>query len=319
MVSVARVVSRFSDLVARFLVVLSAERRYSEYTIRNYRSALDRFGAFLTEHLGGEPDRDALAALKARDFRAYLAKRHRDGLDSASLQLELSGLRSFFRHWDRQGVLPSAAVMGLKSPRRRTILPRPVSADAADALIAEAACPSGATPEWVAARDTALFALLYGAGLRISEALSLPWSTSSGTLRIHGKGGKSRDVPMLAAVEEALAAYRTAYCAARSAGPPDPDDPLFVGVRGRRLSAGVAQARMRKLRERLELPVSATPHALRHAFATELLASGADLRVIQELLGHASLASTQRYTAIDPDRLAVEHRRCHPRARTNSR
>lgn len=304
-----------SQLVARFLDVLRGERRASRYTIRNYSSALDQFSEFLSGHLGGAASAGDLNALKTRDFRAFLASRHREGLDPATLRLELSALRSFFRHWDRQGVLSSAALSALKSPKRRQVLPRPVSAGAADRLLEAAAEQSG--PQWMALRDVALFTLLYGAGLRISEALALPWVYGERHLRIDGKGSKTRDVPILPRVRDALENYKSVLGRDEPAfAGTDADAPLFVGARGSRLSPSVAQARMRHLRRSLGLPDSATPHALRHAFATELLTAGADLRVIQELLGHASLASTQRYTAVDPERLAGEHRRCHPRSRS---
>ncbi len=303
-------------LIDKFLNVLRAERRASGYTVRNYDHALSRFHEFLQGHLGGAVSAETLNQLKTRDFRAFLAARHREGLDPATLRLDLSALRSFYRYWDRQGVLSSAAISALKSPKKRAVLPRPVSAGDADALLEEATRQGAGTP-WIAARDRALFTLLYGAGLRISEALSLPWDVGGTHLRIDGKGGKTRDVPLLPAVKVAIDHYRTAVRRDASHLLVNSDDQpaLFLGARGKRLSPTVAQAQMRKLRKFLELPDSATPHALRHAFATELLAGGADLRVIQELLGHQSLASTQRYTAVDPDRLSAEHRRCHPRAR----
>ena len=303
----------FEALRDGFLSLLQGERRYSAYTLRNYEHALRCFGAFLVGHLGDIPDAKALNSMKTRDFRAYLASRHRDGLEAATLRLELSALRSFFRYWDRQGVLESAALMALKSPKKPKVLPRPVSAQSAAELIREAA-QADVTEPWLAARDAALFSLLYGAGLRIGEALSLPLEPLGDRLRVHGKGNKSRDLPILPAVREAVEAYINCRPTAQLVDHDRPE-PLFLGARRGPLSPGVAQGRMRHLRKALGLPDSATPHALRHAFATELLASGADLRVIQELLGHASLASTQRYTAVDPDRLAVEHRRAHPRAR----
>lgn len=307
----------FHDLLSSFLDVLRAERRYSPYTLRNYEAALRGFGSFMAGHTGADVDSEALNTLKTRDFRAFLASRHRDGLDAATIRLELSAIRSFFRHWDRQGVLSSAALMALKSPKRRGVLPRPISAQSADALILAASQASGCAP-WVAARDAALFALLYGAGLRISEALALPWSIPEDVLRIDGKGGKTRDVPLLPAVAASIEAYRRARLEHDPLAGDEHERPLFRGVRGGKLSPGVAQKRMRDLRKALRLPDSATPHALRHAFATELLASGADLRTIQELLGHASLASTQRYTAVDPAQLAQAHRRAHPRASSRS-
>ncbi len=304
----------FHALSQGFLDALRVERRASAYTVRNYEAALARLEQFLTTHIDPPIDAKALCALKTRDFRAFLAWRHRDGVDPATLRLDLSALRSFFRYWDRRDVLSSAALSALKSPKRRAILPRPISAPDADALI-KAASAETDQPSWVAVRDVALFTLLYGAGLRISEALSLPANVPGDVLRIDGKGGKTRDVPILPQVSDALARYKDAIAAVPIKTKEGEEPPLFIGVRGGRLSPTVAQASMRKLRQQLGLPETATPHALRHAFATELLASGADLRVIQELLGHASLASTQRYTAVDPDRLQREHHRCHPRAR----
>lgn len=303
-------------LIDRFLDALRAERRASQYTVRNYDHALRTFAGFLAGHLDEAPSAAALNKLKTRDFRAFLASRHREGLDAATLRLDLSALRSFFRYWDRQGVLSSAAISALKSPKKRAVLPRPVSASDAEALLEEVTRQGIDTP-WVAARDRALFTLLYGAGLRISEALALPWEVGGSHLRIDGKGGKTRDVPLLPAVKAAIDFYREAVRrdASHLLLSQDDEVPLFLGVRGKRLSPAVAQTQMRKIRKLLGLPDNATPHALRHAFATELLVGGADLRVIQELLGHASLASTQRYTAVHPDRLAAEHRRCHPRAR----
>ncbi len=282
--------------------------------MRNYETALGRFGSFLTGHLGGEANANTLNTLRTRDFRAYLAALHREGLDPATVRLELSAVRSFFRYWDKRGVLQSAALSALRSPKRRAILPRPVAADAAERLLEAAGEGRTGEAPWLAKRDAALFTLLYGAGLRISEALALDARDLDETLRIRGKGGKTREVPLLPKVRAAIDAYTDEARRAMPGVASAKEAPLFLGSRGGRLSASVAQKRMRHLRAALGLSESATPHALRHAFATELLAGGADLRVIQELLGHASLASTQRYTAIDPQRLASEHRRCHPRA-----
>ncbi len=311
--------NRFDELKHAFLDMLRSERRASPYTLRNYDAALTRFGGFLRGHLGKDPSQADLEGLATRDFRGYLAMRHKDGLDAATLRLELSALRSFWRYWDRRGVLPAAALTALRSPKRRNVLPRPVSAPAAERLL-EAAGTGGAEGDWTAMRDQALFTLLYGGGLRISEALALGWHDADGDhLRVLGKGNKSRDIPLLPQVRAALKGYREALAAAHPAWVEGEEDaPLFFGARGKRLSPGVAQARMRRHRAALGLPESATPHALRHAFATELLAGGADLRTIQELLGHASLASTQRYTAVDPERLANEHRLAHPRSKKRS-
>ncbi|WP_198912272.1 tyrosine recombinase XerC [Parvularcula mediterranea] len=310
---------QFDSLAERFLSAMQNERRASAYTVRNYRHALTLFGGFLRGHLGSEPDAKALSSLKTRDFRAFLASRHRDDLDAATLRLDLSAIRSFYRYWDRQGVLSAAALSALKSPKKRQVLPRPVSALDAEKLLGLTTADES-DPGWIRARDKALFTLLFGAGLRISEALGLDWDVGGTHLRIDGKGGKTRDVPLLPAVLDAIDIYRQAVeTEAPHLTLGDPPRPLFYGVRGGRLSPTVAQARMRRLRAQLGLDDTATPHALRHAFATELLAGGADLRVIQELLGHASLASTQRYTAVDPDRLAQAHRFAHPRSGSRPR
>lgn len=295
-------------LIAAFLSHLKAERRASPYTVRNYAAALARFDAFLAGHLGKRATPSILACLETRDFRAYLAARRAEGRGAPSLRLDLSAIRAFFRYLRKREGIDNEAIAALRGPTLKERLPRPVSEVDAQELIA--AAEKGA-PAWIAARDAALFTLLYGAGLRISEALSLRWGDApfGERLRILGKGAKTRETPVLPAVREAVEAYRHA-CPYGG----EPEHPLFFAARGGPLSARLAQRAMETQRRALGLPDSATPHALRHAFATHLLAAGADLRAIQELLGHASITATQRYTRVDAERLLSVYDAAHPRA-----
>lgn len=287
-----------------FVEHLKSERRSSAYTIRNYGAALERFGAF-----AGALSDAAIAVADAALFRAYLASRRAEGIGASTLKLELSALRSFFAFMRRRRGVDNDAIASIRGPKLKERLPRPVSERDADALIEAASI--GDEASWVKARDAALFTLLYGAGLRISEALNLQLedARAAATLRVKGKGGKSRDVPLAPAVIDAIEAYLALRPFAHA-----PSDPLFLAVRGGRLSARQVQKRMSVLRAALGLPDSATPHALRHAFATRLLAGGGDLRSIQELLGHASIAATQRYTKVDAERLLAVYGGAHPRA-----
>lgn len=296
-------------LAARFLQHLQAERRASPMTVRNYRAALDRFEAFLIDYLGRRPAKRDLASLDARAFRSFLAARKSDGVDAPTLKLDLSALRSFFAFLRRREGVDNDAITAMRGPRMKERLPRPVSEADAHALI-EAAETSD-DPAWIRARDAALFTLLYGLGLRISEALSLKQGDAPlrDRLRVVGKGSKTRDVPVIGAAREAIDAY-AALCPYQG----DTNCSLFYSVRGKPLSPRLAQRTMEKYRGRLGLPDSATPHALRHAFATHLLSAGGDLRAIQELLGHASIAATQRYTKIDASRLLSVYEKAHPRA-----
>ena len=295
-----------------FFAWLGDERRASPHTIAAYGRDLNAFLAFLAEHLGGAPALADLEALRAADFRAYLAARRAGGLGAASLGRNLSVIRTFFRHMEREGRVHNPALATVRSPKLAHAVPKPLSmTDAADAC-AEFAARDGEA--WVAARDVALITLLYGCGLRISEALGLNRGEApdGSPLRVMGKGNKERLVPVLPIVTEAIEAY-VVLCPF----PLGAKDALFVGVRGKRLNASVVQKRMREVRARLGLPDTATPHALRHSFATHLLGGGADLRVIQELLGHASLSTTQRYTEVDASHLLETYRKAHPRATTD--
>jgi len=297
---------------------MTAERRASRHTADAYGRDLSAFLTFLTSHLGAEPNLAALRELRTADVRSYLAHRSTDGLARTSMARSLSTLRNFFRYLDRQDLVHNPAVAAVKTPRTPRSIPKALTEDDALAAIRESATLH-AEP-WLAARDTALLLLLYGSGLRIGEALSLTCgalaslkSAAGDSLRVLGKGNKERIVPVLPVVREALVAYR-AICPFAA----DADAPLFVGARGKALNPGVMQRQVRRVRALLGLSESATPHALRHSFATHLLAKGGDLRTIQELLGHASLSTTQRYTAVDIGRLGAVYNAAHPRARTRN-
>lgn len=291
---------------------LAHERRASGHTVRAYLRDLAAFLAFLGEHVGGPVSLPELRDLRTADFRAYLARRARGGLAKTSTARALSVLRSFFRHLQRNGLVENSALASVRGPRLPHSLPRPLSVPQAAAVV-DAAKEVSASPEpWVAKRDAAVMLLLYGAGLRIGEALSLDRRDLAGgdTLMVKGKGSKERAVPLLPIVRRAIEDYLAANPRRLAA-----DDPLFVGVRGRRLGPRAVQAAMARLRSALALPESATPHALRHSFATHLLSGGADLRTIQELLGHASLSTTQRYTDVDEAALRAAYDAAHPRAK----
>jgi len=293
---------------ATFLGHIAGERRLSPKTVEAYGRDIADFQSFVSRHLGVPADLRALADLKPTDFRAYLAHRRNDGLGSASIQRLLSALRTFYRYLERRWDVANSAIALIKGPRAKQPVPKALSVAGALDLVQ----PDGAPEDWVQARNSAVLALAYGAGLRISEVLSLTTDALplGETIVIRGKGGKSRLVPLLPAVREAVAHY-AALC------PHDlePGTPLFRGVRGGALGARAVQAEVQRLRGALGLPETATPHALRHSFATHLLAGGGDLRTIQQLLGHASLSTTQRYTDVDADRLRQVHGAAHPRAR----
>ncbi len=285
------------------------ERRSSRHTVDAYSRDLAAFLDFMANHLGGAADIAALGALSAADFRSYLAARARAGTARSSTARGMSVLRNFFRFLDRAGHVHNAAIGAVRTPRLPQTAPRPLAPDQALKVIDTAASLS--EEPWIARRDVALFTLLYGCGLRIAEALELDRGDvpSGDAMRITGKGGKERIVPVLPVVRETLAAYLAACPFDRA------DGPLFLGARGGRLNPGVVQRQMRRLRGVLGLPETATPHALRHSFASHLLGAGGDLRTIQELLGHASLSTTQRYTKVDAERLMRVYDAAHPRAR----
>ncbi|MCX2724399.1 tyrosine recombinase XerC [Roseibium salinum] len=296
--------------VDQWLDHLSDERRLSDKTLLAYERDLRQFLRFLTNHLGGAPSVKDIAELRPADFRGFLATRRRQGVQSRSLARGLAGIRSFLRFLERRGEVNAAASGAVRPPRQARSLPKPVSSKDAIVLTSGDLCMEGEA--WIEARNAAVLTLLYGCGLRISEALSLTGNMApkqgTRTMRIIGKGRKERIVPILPAVCEAVEAYLKLCPYAISAS-----GPLFLGARGGPLNPRMIQLAMEKLRGALGLPDTATPHALRHSFATHLLAGGGDLRTIQELLGHASLASTQIYTEIDSAHLLSAYDKAHPR------
>jgi integrase/recombinase XerC len=300
------------EALAAFLEHLAHERRASPRTCEAYEACVRAYLAFLERHFGDATSLSALGAVSAADLRAYLAAR-RGGehpLGPRSLSQALSAIRGFHRFLDARLGVANTAIALVRGPRVKPGVPRPVSEDQAAGLVAEAGA-DGEGPAWVALRDQAVLLLLWGCGLRISEALSLQRRDAPlpQSLRILGKGGKTRLTPVLPVVREAVDAYVDALPWVTS-----PDQPLFRAARGGPLSPRHAQAVMQRLRGRLGLGERATPHSLRHSFATHLLGAGADLRSIQELLGHASLSTTQRYTAVDAAGLMSAYAKAHPRA-----
>ena len=300
------------EALAAWLDHLTHERRASPRTVSAYRVCVSAWLTFLEEHRGEAVTRAALGTVSAAELRAYLAKR-RGGerpLGARSLSQALSAIRGFHRFLDRRLDTPNEALALVRGPRVKPGAPRPVSEDQALGLIAEAA-GEAENPGWAALRDQAVLTLLYGCGLRISEALSLKRADAPlpPSLRILGKGGKTRLAPVLPAVREATDLYLAALPFASG-----PEAPLFRAARGGPLRPRHVQATVQRLRGRLGLSERATPHALRHSFATHLLGAGADLRSIQELLGHASLSTTQRYTAVDAAGLLGAYAKAHPRA-----
>lgn len=288
---------------------LTHEKRASQHTIDAYTRDLGGFLAFVAGHLGGPPELADLENLAAADFRAWMAQRAGGGASRSSIARAMSVLRGFFRWLERNGHGANHAIRAMRSPRLPQGIPKPLTVADADLLLDSVDLLPG--EPWETQRDVALFTLLYGCGLRISEALNLGRgeAPTGESLTVTGKGNKQRMLPVLPVVREAMQAYLAA-CPWRAGD----DGPLFLGVRGKRLNPAVAQKRLRELRLLLGLPDSVTPHALRHSFATHLLGSGGDLRSIQELLGHASLSTTQRYTAVDSESLMAAYRAAHPRA-----
>jgi integrase/recombinase XerC len=306
-----------SDVAAemvRWLAHLGAERRMSGKTVEAYGRDMRQFLAFLAEHRGGRVTLSALTRLAPADVRAFMAARRADGIGGRSLMRQLAGARSFARFLERNGKGRVGALSAVRSPKVAKTLPKPLAVAAAKQM-ADADVRAGEDREpWVLARDAAVLALLYGSGLRISEALGMkrndfPPPGRGEVITVTGKGNKTRMVPVLPRVLELVTDY-IAQCPYDLPG----DGPLFIGVRGGPLSPRIVQLAMAGLRGALGLPETATPHALRHSFATHLLARGGDLRSIQELLGHASLSTTQIYTAVDADWLVKVYKSAHPRA-----
>jgi integrase/recombinase XerC len=297
---------------AQWIAALAFERRASRHTIDAYARDVAGFLGFLTEHFGAPPDAAALRALAPADLRAWLARRRADGLESRSLLRALAAVRNFLRRLEKTGLARTDVFGALRPPKRPRSLPKALTVTGARALVDPESRAGEAREPWALARDAAVLALLYGAGLRISEALAIPHADApvgeTDRVTILGKGGKTRTLPVIAPVRRAIEDY-LALCPYDLAG-----GPLFVGVRGGPLSPRIIQLAIARLRGALGLPATATPHALRHSFATHLLGRGGDLRTIQELLGHTSLSTTQIYAAVDTARLLDAWRSAHPRA-----
>lgn len=295
-----------------WLIWIADERRMSPATVDGYGRDILQLMTFVAGDLGYKPGLRDLEGMVARDFRSYFARREAEGLSRTSRARAISAIKSLFGFMERRGLCTNVAANALKAGRLPKSVPKAL--DEHDARDVVAGIEDLGLAPWVVKRDTAVLLLLYGCGLRVSEALSLNRldapKEGQGALRIRGKGGKERIVPLLPVVTRAIDDYLRHL-------PRDLDDfdPLFIGERGKRLGSRLVQDRVQTLRKRLGLPETATPHALRHSFATHLLAGGGDLRTIQELLGHASLSTTQRYTAVDARQLQSVYDTTHPRAR----
>ena len=290
-----------SAVAQGWLGTLKSERRLSAKTLEAYARDMGQFGAFLKDHLGGQPGITDLANLTASDFRSFMAKRRNANIESRSLARQLSAIRSFFRHAERCGHFICAAISAIRAPKIGHSVPRPLSEEQSSRMAIGDVLEQAEA--WINARDQAVLCLLYGCGLRISEALGLTVKQAEeNPLIITGKGGKTRLVPMVPAAVDAIAHYRKLVPMALL-----PSTQLFRGVKGGPLSPRIIQLLMERLRGALNLPDTATPHALRHSFASHLLGNGADLRVIQDLLGHASLSSTQIYTEVNAKHLLEQY------------
>jgi len=290
--------------LVRFYERLLFERRYSAHTVHGYLTDLKFFFTFLTSHKGGASSVETLKTLTPQDVRGFMVTRIKEGVGKATTARGLSSLKAFFKYLKQNGVDVSDALDLIQSPKREKTLPRPLKESQAHDLVNQD------VQTWEGLRDQAFFTLLYGTGLRISEALSLTFGQHQGPLLIKGKGGKERLVPLLPLISQKITLYLE-----KCPYPFEVGDPLFKGTRGGVLNPTVAQKRLRDLRRSLGLPESLTPHALRHTFATHLLAAGGDLRRIQDVLGHASLSSTQIYTAVEMDRLHEVYEKAQKRSR----
>lgn len=288
---------------------LQFEKQVSKHTLRAYCADVGHFVEFLYGYEEKPPGLNDLSNVDIKGFRSWMSQKAIDGTSNASRARSLSGVKNFLIWLDKQGIMHNAAINTVRSPKIPHKLPRPLSENQTQSLISDAGALE--KTDWIAHRNTALFILLYGCGLRIDEALSLNIGDmpNDGFLRVTGKGNKQRQVPVLAIVEKTLNAYLE-----HRPSPASPESPIFIGKQGKRLNQGVAQKAMRDLRGMLGLPENATPHALRHSFATHLLQNGANLREIQELLGHSSLSTTQRYTEINAEEMIRIYKSAHPRA-----
>ena len=307
--------SAAADLAERYhawVDFLQNEKHFSRHTLRAYTKDILYFLEFLTSHLGKPPSLNDLGDTSLRDFRSWLTQRMTAGASNATRARQLSSIRSFLKWLDKQGFLHNAAIGGVRTPKLPKKLPRALPVEQAKTLTQNLE-GIGHQENWIAYRDRALFTLLYGCGLRIDEALQLNHGNrpQKGEVRVMGKGSKERLVPVMDIVEKMITEY-IAQCPKAF----EKDTPLFIGSRGDRLNQGVAQRQLRILRNQLNLPESLTPHALRHSFATHILVNGGDLRTIQELLGHASVSTTQRYTDFDNAQLLAIYDKAHPRAKS---
>lgn len=292
-----------ADVAAQWLAALARERRAAAKTVEAYARDLSQFAAFLADHLGGAATVNDLSQLAVADFRAFMARRRMDGIEPRSLARQASSLKSFFRFAEDRGHFRNTAYAAVRAPKIAHSIPRPLNEQMAATVVNRDTHVHDAP--WVAARDHAVLMLLYACGLRISEALSLtPAMLRDNPLSIHGKGGKRRLVPLLPEARQAVEGYM-----ALVPFPLAPQQPLFRGEKGGPLNARIVQLLMQRLRAAFNLPDTATPHAMRHSFATHLLGRGADLRVIQDLLGHASLSTTQVYTEVNRTHLLEQYRK----------
>lgn len=297
------------NLVTKWLDWIAHGKRLSPHTVRAYRSDIDDFLRFINQHRGATVNVPLLADLTITDFRAWVAHKASDQITARSRARAVSSLRHFYKWLDRDGILHNAAIMTLRSPKLDRTIPRPLTVDATTSLLESTL---DVHDDWTGLRDRALFTLLYGAGLRIDEALRMncgQWPDGQDHLVITGKGNKQRQIVLLEIVHQTMNTYFTACPYAR-----EPQRPLFIGKQGKRLNQGVAQRAIRQIRGLLNLPDTVTPHALRHSFATHLLVDGVNIRAIQELLGHASLSTTQRYTELNVEDIRDLIDRLHPRA-----
>ncbi|HPQ50060.1 MAG: tyrosine recombinase XerC [Alphaproteobacteria bacterium] len=300
-----------SDQIGKWMTWLKVEKNMSPHTLRAYISDISQFIEFLYQHREEQISLSSLSSTNLTDFRSWLSRKSMDGLAASSRARSLSGVKNFLKWLDKNGVMHNAHIGNVRTPKLPHKLPRPLERPQAFRLIELDSVDKD--QDWTSLREHALFTLLYGCGLRINEALALDISDCprDGYLRVMGKGRKERQLPVLPIVEKMLTLYRAAC-----PFPEEPNRPLFMGERGKRLNQGIAQKSMRDLRGILKLPDTATPHALRHSFATHLLENGANLREIQELLGHASLSTTQRYTEVNADELIRIYKNSHPRSNT---
>ncbi len=299
-----------AHLLTHWMEDLTTARRLSPHTCANYQRDMQRFCTFLHDYFNRDVCLNDMHHMHLRTLRSFLAARRNENINSRSLARNLSSLRSFARFMQRRKQPISAAFQLISAPKHSASLPRPLAKGAVSLMIELSR--SNTASVWQGKRDAALLGLLYGCGVRISEALNLTYgeiAAQNDTLRIHGKGNKTRLVPLLRVVSTMIEDYCAHAPFAFAA-----DDPLFRGARGGRLNPRIAQLMIADLRQKLALPASVTPHALRHSFATDLLAAGGDLRTIQDLLGHASLRSTQIYTHVDATQLKTIYKHAHPRA-----